>query len=92
MIGLPANGIGGISRQVLGLSSFLPKSTGVDDDDGTNMVPSAESSFQHFLRQREAANQFEEIRKMFRTTQCPCCCITRLSPQDHYMSNCKTLK
>ena len=49
MIGLPANKIGGISRQVSGLSSFLPKSTDADDEDGTNMVLSESSSFQPLL-------------------------------------------
>lgn len=29
---------------------------------------------------------------MFRAMSCPCCCIAKSSPDDHYMSNCKTLK
>ena len=89
MISLPANEIGGISRRVLGSSYFCPQSTDANDEDGTNMVPSRETSFQPFLRQQAANDPFEATRKMFCATQCPCCCITRLSPDDHHMDNVK---
>ena len=89
MISLPVNAVRGISRRVLGSNSFSPQSTDADDKD---MVPSTQSSFQPFLPQQAVADPFEECPKMFRATQCPCCCITRSSPDDHYMSNCKTLK
>ena len=56
------------------------------------MVPSRETSFQPFLRQQAADDPFEATRKMFRATQCPCCCITRSSHDDHCMDKCETLK